>query len=128
MSTRSLRSISTTTRWVALGTAVLMGAACGGDGGAMGAGSDRGDGVTVEGDWPVITGGLSGQRYSDLTQINPTNFADLEVAWEYDASHLGSVNARSIPVYVENHGLLVNVHSEYRTVGATDAGTGEEVR
>ena len=88
---------------------------------------DRGAGVSVEGDWPAITGGLSGQRYSELTQINPTNFADLEVAWEYDASHLGSVNARSIPVYVDDLGLLVNVHSEYRTVVATDAGTGEEV-
>ena len=109
-----------TTRWLALGTAVLFGA-CGGDT----SGGDRADGVTVDSDWPVITGNLMGQRYSGLTQINPGNFADLEVAWEYDASHLGSVNARSIPIYVD--GLLVNVHSQFRTVVATDAGTGEEV-
>jgi quinoprotein glucose dehydrogenase len=90
------------------------------------AGADgRAAGVTVDGDWAVITGDLKGQRYSELTQINPSNFADLEVAWEYDASHLGAVNARSIPIYVD--GILVNVHSEYRTVVATDAGTGEEI-
>ena len=123
MTTRSSRSNRTTARWPALGLALLVGA-CGGD--AMG-GGDRAAGVSSEGDWPVITGNLMGQRYSELTQITPANFADLEVAWEYDASHLGSVNARSIPVYIEDLGLLVNVHSEYRTVVATDAGTGEEV-
>ena len=117
---RGLHMRNGTTRWLALGTAVLFGA-CGGDP----SGGDRADGVTVDSDWPVITGNLMGQRYSGLTQINPGNFADLEVAWEYDASHLGSVNARSIPIYVD--GLLVNVHSQYRTVVATDAGTGEEV-
>ena len=108
-----------TTRCLTLATAALL-AGCGGD-----SSGDRADGVAVEGDWPVITGNLMGQRYSGLDQINPGNFADLEMAWEYDASHLGSVNARSIPIYVD--GLLVNVHSEYRTVVATDAGTGEEV-
>jgi len=123
MSTRSSRTIATT-RWVALGAAALIGGACGGNGGPAGA-SDRAAGVTVEGDWPVITGDLGGQRYTQLTQINPSNFADLEVAWEYDATHLGSVNARSIPVYVD--GMLINVHSEYRTVVATDASTGAEL-
>ena len=123
MSTRMPRSMSAPARLLALGAAALVASACGD--GSMG--GDRAAGVSVEGDWPVITGNLAGQRYSDLTQINPSNFADLEVAWEYDATHLGSVNARSIPVYIENHGLLVNVHSEYRTVVATDAATGEEV-
>jgi len=106
--------------WLTLGISVVLG----GCGGSFG-GADRADGVTVDGDWSVITGNLMGQRYSDLAQINPSNFADLEVAWEYDATHLGSVNARSIPIYVD--GLLVNVHSQYRTVVATDAATGEEV-
>jgi quinoprotein glucose dehydrogenase len=106
--------------WLALGTCALLassGCSSGSDG--------RAAGVSTEGDWPVITGNLAGQRYSALTQVNPTNFADLEVAWEYDASHLGAVNARSTPIYVA--GMLVNVHSEHRTVVATDAGTGEEL-
>lgn len=120
MSMRIPRAITTPTRWLALGTFVALAGACGGD-----ATSDRAAGVEVEGDWSVITGNLGGQRYSELTQINPSNFADLEVAWEYDASHLGSVNARSTPIYVD--GMLINVHSEYRTVVATDAGTGGEI-
>ena len=102
-----------------MGACVLVAGACAPSGG------DRAAGVTVDGDWAVITGNLAGQRYTELTQINPSNFADLEVAWEYDASHLGSVNARSIPIYVD--GMLINVHSENRTVVAIDAGTGEEL-
>jgi quinoprotein glucose dehydrogenase len=104
-----------------MGAALLVAAGCA-DSGSRG---DRADGVTTEGDWAVITGNTAGQRYSELTQINPSNFADLEVAWEYDARHLGSVNPRSTPIYVD--GMLINVHSEYRTVVATDAGTGEEM-
>ena len=115
MSRESRRSPSTLRSWLALATCGLLAAGC------APADGDRGAGVTVEGDWPVITGNLEGQRYTSLTQINPTNFADLEVAWEYDASHLGSVNQRSIPIYVD--GMLINVHSEYRTVVALDAGT-----
>jgi len=117
------RTISKSTRLAALGAVALLAGACAdATGGAAG---DRAEGVTVEGDWAVITGNLAGQRYSELTQISPDNFNDLEVAWEYDASHLGSVNARSTPVYVD--GMLINVHSERRTVVATDAGTGEEL-
>jgi glucose dehydrogenase len=124
MSTSLLRSTLTSTRWLALATIVVLGSACA-DSGNDAAASGRAAGVTVEGDWAVITGNNQGQRYTGLTQINPSNFADLEVAWEYDATHLGSVNARSIPIYVD--GLLINVHSEYRSVVATDAGTGAEV-
>jgi len=119
MSMGTPRSRVATTRGLALVAAALVGGACNDGPG------DRAQGVTTEGDWAVITGNLAGQRYSDLTQINPSNFADLEVAWEYDASHLGAVNARSTPIYVD--GMLINVHSEYRTVVATDAGSGKEL-
>ena len=124
MSLKTPRSMSASSRWVALGAAVLVVGACVADAADAPMG-DRSAGVTTEGDWAVITGNLAGQRYSDLTQIDPSNFGELEVAWEYDASHLGAVNARSTPIYVD--GMLINVHSEYRTVVATDAGTGEEI-
>jgi glucose dehydrogenase len=118
MSRENRHGSSVPSRWLALGACAMIAAGCGPV-------DDRGAGVTTEGDWAVITGDLAGQRHTTLTQINPSNFADLEVAWEYDATHLGSVNARSIPIYVD--GMLINVHSEYRTVGALDAGTGEEL-
>jgi glucose dehydrogenase len=122
MSTSSLRLTLTSIRWLAPAAVVALGTACA-DGGTDA--SARAAGVTVEGDWAVITGNVSGQRYSELTQINPSNFASLEPAWDYDASHFGSVNERSIPVYID--GMLINVYSEKRSVVALDAGTGEEL-
>ena len=35
------------------------------------------------GDWPNITGGDAGARYSPLDQINASNFNNLKVAWEW---------------------------------------------
>ena len=83
-------------------------AACGGstDESAAGGGSDaapaaasrrvvQDPGVVTEGDWPVITGNLGGQRYSTLEQITADNFESLGVAWSFDASEFPSVNARS---------------------------------
>ena len=61
--------------WLALGACVLIGGAC------APTADDRGAGVTTEGDWAVITGNLAGQRYTELTQINPSSFSDLELAW-----------------------------------------------
>ena len=65
-----------------MGLCVLVAAAC-----APGEGDSRAAGVSTEGDWTFITGNMAGQRYTEHTQINPSNFADLEVAWEYDASN-----------------------------------------
>ena len=54
-----------------------------------------GQGVVTEGDWPVITGNLLGQRYSTLDQINADNFTDLEAAWVWEGDAYPSVNARA---------------------------------
>ena len=35
------------------------------------------------GEWPNITGGDAGTRYSTLDQINASNFSTLKVAWEW---------------------------------------------
>lgn len=110
-------------RWAALGVFTLFGVACGG--GEDGAMSNRGEGVSTDGQWANIAGNTYGQRYTELTQINPENFASLEVEWTYDATHLGQINARSTPIYVD--GMLINVHSEYRTVVATNPVTGAEI-
>ncbi len=80
-------------------------------------------GVVTEGDWPVITGNLAGQRYSTLEQITADNFESLGVAWSFDASEFPSVNARATPIYVD--GKLISVAGDRRHVYALDAGTGE---
>ena len=39
-------------------------------------------------DWPVYLGDEGRSHYSALTDIDPSNVADLEVAWRYDAGDL----------------------------------------
>ncbi|MGD8330899.1 MAG: PQQ-binding-like beta-propeller repeat protein [Acidobacteriota bacterium] len=109
----------------------LAGIACGGAGGDMAdetapaPESKRDPGAVTQGDWPVITGNLEGQRYSPLTQITPENFDSLGVAWSFDASDFPEVNARATPIYV--NGKLISVAGNRRHVYALDAGTGEKL-
>jgi quinoprotein glucose dehydrogenase len=85
----------------------------------------RDPGVVTDGDWPVITGNLKGQRYAPLTEITADNFTNLGVAWSFDASEFPDVNARATPIYVD--GKLISVAGEKRHVYALDAGTGEKL-
>jgi len=85
----------------------------------------RDPGAVTEGDWPVITGNLMGQRYSPLADITAENFNSLGVAWSFDASDFPSVNARATPIYV--NGKLISVAGDKRHVYALDAGTGEKL-
>ncbi len=81
------------------------------------------------GEWPNITGGNNGARFSNLDQINATNFNNLKVAWEWrgvkDAGiNLGgAVNARSLPIYVD--GMLITTSGPKRTVVSLDPATGK---
>jgi quinoprotein glucose dehydrogenase len=81
------------------------------------------------GEWPGITGGNTGARYSALDQINAGNFNNLKVAWEWrgekDAGIPlgGEVNARSLPIYVD--GMLITTAGPRRTVLALDPATGK---
>ena len=115
---------------IAMAFAAIVFAACavqqdGASGGAAGSGRDvvPDPGVVTEGDWPVITGNLKGQRYSELDQVNAENFESLQVAWSWDASDFPDVNARSTPIYV--NGKLISVAGSKRHVVALDAGSGE---
>jgi quinoprotein glucose dehydrogenase len=82
-------------------------------------------------EWPGITGGYNSARYSTLDQINATNFNNLRVAWEWRGAQDagvdlgGAVNARSLPIYVEN--LLITTSGPRRTVVAMDPATGKTV-
>jgi len=86
-------------------------------------------GQTVE--WPNITGGNTATRYADINQINAQNFNNLRVAWEWrgdpDAGiNLGGeVNARSLPIYVEN--MLITTAGPRRTVVALEPATGKTI-
>ena len=65
-------------------------------------------------------------RYAPLTQIDATNVADLEIAWEWDARNYGpepDFIYRATPIKVGDK--LITVAGQRRAVVALDAGTGE---
>jgi len=103
---------------VALGT--ILAVAFGGPGNAQ-----------QSGEWPNITGGSNSARYASFDQINAQNFNNLRVAWEWRGATDagidlgGEVNARSLPIYVEN--LLITTSGPRRTVLALDPATGKTV-
>jgi quinoprotein glucose dehydrogenase len=82
------------------------------------------------GDWPFYGGDPGGSRYSPLAQIDRTNVARLEVAWEY---HTGDVSDGSdgrrksafetTPIVV--HGTMYFT-TPFNRVIALDPETGEE--
>jgi glucose dehydrogenase len=81
-----------------------------------------------KGDWPAITGGDTGTRYSPVDQINASNFNSLKVAWEWNGEvppgvEVGEINARSLPIYVD--GMLLTTSGPRRTVVSLDPATGK---
>ena len=89
-------------------------------------------GVAQQGtyEWPLITGGNSATRYAPLDQINANNFSTLKVAWEWRGEvppgvELGDINARGLPIYVDN--LLYTTSGPRRTVVALDPVTGKTI-
>jgi hypothetical protein len=41
--------------------------------------------------WPVYNGGLDGDHYSPLKQINRANVQQLKVAWSFDTGEKGGI-------------------------------------
>ena len=82
-----------------------------------------------KGDWPAITGGDAGTRYSALDQINASNFNTLKSAWEWKGEvpgfEIGEINGRGLPIYVD--GMLYTTSGPRRTVVAMDPATGKTV-
>ncbi len=109
---------------VALGALVAVGTSQPSD--AQQAGQPSG---ARTGEWPNITGGFTGTRYSTVDQINASNFNTLRVAWEWrGAEHAGvnlggDVNARSLPIFVD--GMLITTAGPRRTVVSLDPATGK---
>ena len=79
------------------------------------------------GEW-LYLGGDAGQTRSNpgLTQIDASNFSELEVAWIWRGSNFGAgveYTTRATPVFV--NGVLYTVSGQRRQVVAIDAATGE---
>lgn len=80
------------------------------------------------GDWPAITGGDAGTRYSAIDQINASNFNNLKITWEWNGEVAGGqpitdINGRSLPIYVD--GMLLTTAGPRRNVVSLDPATGK---
>ena len=82
----------------------------------------QGPGVE-NGHWTYLGGDSWHTRYQPSTQINASNFEDLEVAWRWDASSFGPSTPRATPTYID--GKLITVTGDRRHVVALDPGSGE---
>ena len=69
-------------------------------------------------DWPTVGGGLDHNKYSTLTQITPSNVAQLKKAWSYPAG-----GAELTPIIINS----VMYYPSGNFVYALDAETGKEI-
>src|SRR6185436_15235792 len=67
--------------------------------------------------------GWSEQRYTTMTQINPTNIKNLSLAWTYEIGAGGDAQ-KSNPLY--SNGILYGI-TNWSIVYAVDAKTGKEL-
>ncbi len=78
---------------------------------------------TADGQWTSLGGDAWHTRYTPVDQLDPSNFEELEVAWQWNATSFGPSTARATPTYVD--GKLITVAGNRRHVVALDPGTGE---
>ncbi len=81
------------------------------------------------GEWRYLIGDAGATRSNpQLTQINASNFEDLEVTWIWRGDNAGpqpAYTSRAVPIYVD--GMLYTVSGARRQVVAIDPATGETV-
>jgi glucose dehydrogenase len=70
--------------------------------------------------WPVYNGGLDGDHYSKLVQINRTNVHQLKQAWTFDTGEKGGIQANPLII-----GRTLYAYSPTQKVVALDAATGK---
>jgi len=83
---------------------------------------------TENGEWHYLGGDAWHTRYLPSSQINASNVANLELAWEWNAASFGTPGAgimRATPSYVD--GVLYTVAGARRHILAIDANTGETI-
>jgi glucose dehydrogenase len=71
-------------------------------------------------DWPVYNGGVDGDHYSKLTQIDRGNVSKLQVAWSFDTGEKGGIQSNPLIV-----GRTLYTYTPTQKVVALDAATGK---
>jgi len=78
---------------------------------------------TQNGEWHYLGGDSWHTRYTPAGEITGSNFANLEIAWEWSGASFGSTTSRATPSYVD--GRLYTVAGDRRFVVAIDPSSGE---
>lgn len=73
-------------------------------------------------DWPVYNGGVNGDHYSSLTQINRSNVSRLKVAWTFDTHEKGGLQTNPLVI-----GRTLYVYTPSQKVIALDGATGKVI-
>ena len=76
-----------------------------------------------DGQWTYLGGDAWHTRYTEAAQIDASNFEDLAIVWQWNATSFGPSTSRATPTYVD--GKLITVTGERRHVVALDPETGE---
>jgi quinoprotein glucose dehydrogenase len=71
-------------------------------------------------DWPVYNGGVDGDHYSKLTEINRANVNQLDVAWSFDTGEKGGIQDNPLIV-----GRTLYAYTPTQKIVALDAATGK---
>jgi len=71
-------------------------------------------------DWRVYNGGLDGDHYSELKQINRANVKDLKMAWSFDTGEKGGIQDNPLVI-----GRTLYAYTPTQKVVALDAATGK---
>ncbi|MDW5265325.1 MULTISPECIES: PQQ-binding-like beta-propeller repeat protein [Acidobacteriaceae] len=73
-------------------------------------------------DWPVYNGGVNGDHYSPLTQINRSNVHRLKVAWTFDTHEEGGLQTNPLVI-----GRTLYAYTPSQKVIAFDGATGKVI-
>jgi quinoprotein glucose dehydrogenase len=71
-------------------------------------------------DWPAYNGGVNGNHYSSLKQINRNNVNRLRVAWRFDTGEKGQIQTNPMII-----GRTLYAYTPSQKVVALDAATGQ---
>jgi quinoprotein glucose dehydrogenase len=73
-------------------------------------------------DWSTYNGGVAGDHYSPLAQINRENVGDLKLAWTYDTGERGGLEVNPLVI-----GRTMFVYTPSQKIVALEAASGKVI-
>ncbi len=86
------------------------------------AAGDRAKGTPANVDWHEYNGGVNGDHYSPLTQIDRSNVSRLQPAWTFDTGERGGIQTNPLIL-----GHVLYAYTPKQKIFALDAATGKQL-